>query len=63
MAVLALWGTSAEAQMMGGKRPKSDEPKTTKDQKKKVDDKAYQEALKRIPEPNDPWGVTKKPSQ
>lgn len=66
MAVLALWGTGAEAQMMGGKRPKSDEPKATTDQNKKVDDKAYQEALKRIPEPKekyDPWGVTKKPSQ
>jgi hypothetical protein len=34
------------------------------DKKPKVDDKAYQEALKRIPDPKekyDPWAVTKTP--
>ena len=49
-----------QAQMGGGKRGhKSDDTKT---EKPKVDDKAYQEALKRIPEPKqkyDPWAVTK----
>jgi hypothetical protein len=50
--------------MGGGKRGhKSDDAKTD-DKKNKVSDKAYQEALKRIPEPKekyDPWAVTKTP--
>jgi len=50
----------------GGKRHRSDDTKAPDQTKKKADDKAYQEALKRIPEPKekfDPWGVTKKPAQ
>jgi hypothetical protein len=63
VAVLALLAAPVQAQMGGGKRGhKTDD---TKDEKKpKVDDKAYQEALKRIPDPKekyDPWGVTKTP--
>jgi hypothetical protein len=36
------------------------------EQKPKVDEKAYQDALKRIPDPKDkydPWAVTKNPQQ
>ena len=65
VAALALLAVPAEAQMGGGRRPKGDDTKAT-EKKPKVDDKAYQEALKRIPEPKekfDPWGVTKKPAQ
>ncbi len=56
-ALLALLALPAQAQMGGGKRNHDDskrpEPKTTK-----IDEKAYNEALKRIPEPKekyDPW--------
>jgi len=51
--------------MGGGKRHNTDDNKTEQ-KKPKVDDKAYQEALKRIPDPKekyDPWGMTKKPAQ
>ena len=44
------------------KRRPGDESKKTDEKKSKVDDKAYQEALKRIPdskEKYDPWAVTK----
>jgi hypothetical protein len=54
---LALAATPAYAQM-GGKRPRGDDNKKTEEKKPKVDDKAYQDALKRIPEPKekyDPW--------
>jgi Spy/CpxP family protein refolding chaperone len=66
-AVVALVAMPAHAQMGGGKRgqgqktedaAKNDEQKA----KAKAADKAYQEALKRIPDPKekyDPWGVTK----
>ena len=61
-AVLALLVVPVQAQMGGGKRGhKSDDTKAD-DKKSKVNDKAYQEALKRIPEPKekyDPWAVTK----
>jgi hypothetical protein len=61
IAVLGLVTLPAHAQMGGGKHHRGDD--TTSDQKKsKVDDKAYQDALKRIPEPKekyDPWGVTR----
>ena len=63
VAVLALLAAPAQAQMGGGKRGhKSDD--TTANKKPKVGDKAYREALKRIPEPKekyDPWAVTKTP--
>ena len=50
----------AEAQMGGGRigRGAGDNTKT-EDKTPKVDDKAYKDALKRIPEPKekyDPWG-------
>ena len=66
-AVLALVAIPAQAQM-GGKRGHNtdDDPAKAADaaKKKKVDDKAYQEALKRIPdskEKYDPWAVAKPP--
>jgi hypothetical protein len=56
-ALLALLVPPAEAQMGGGKRHGDDAKKT--DQKKpQVDEKAYNDALKRIPdskEKYDPW--------
>jgi hypothetical protein len=56
-ALLALLVLPADAQMGGGRRHDGDDKKT--DQKKpQVDEKAYNEALKRIPEPKekyDPW--------
>jgi hypothetical protein len=54
--VLALLATPAVAQMGGGRHKSSGEKAGSKP---KVDEKAYQEALKRIPEPTgpvDPWG-------
>jgi hypothetical protein len=64
MAVLGLLVVPVQAQMGGGKRGhKSDDTKAG-DAKPKVSDKAYQEALKRIPEPKekyDPWAVAKTP--
>jgi hypothetical protein len=56
--VLALLATPALAQMAGG-RPKAGEEKAGS-KAPKIDEKAYQEALKRIPEPTgpvDPWGA------
>ncbi len=67
VAVLALVAMPAHAQMGGGKRGhKADDTTKTDDdaKKKKAADKAYQEALKRIPdskEKYDPWAVTKTP--
>ena len=63
-AILVLVAWPAQAQMGAGKRPRGEESKKTEDNKPKVDDKAYQEALKRIPDPKekyDPWAVTKTP--
>ena len=61
-ALLALLVLPAEAQM-GRHRPSDNSAKT--DQKKaKVDEKAYNEALKRIPEPKekyDPWSGARPP--
>jgi hypothetical protein len=45
-----------------GKRPNTSEEKKPKDDRPKVDEKAYKAALERIPEPKekyDPWAVTK----
>ena len=53
---LALAATPVYAQM--GKRPRGDDSRKTEEKKPKVDEKAYNEALKRIPEPKekyDPW--------
>jgi hypothetical protein len=62
-ALLVLLVLPAEAQMGGGRRPR-DEAKT--DQKKtQVDEKAYNDALKRIPEPKekyDPWSGARPPT-
>jgi hypothetical protein len=56
-ALLALLTLPAQAQMPGGKhRPSGDEKKA--DKKPQIDEKAYNEALKRIPdskEKYDPW--------
>jgi hypothetical protein len=67
-AALALLAGPAEAQMGGGRKgPKPDDSKAADQIKQKAaDEKAYQDALKRIPESKekyDPWAVTKKPSQ
>jgi hypothetical protein len=57
--LLAMAMLPAQAQMGGmGKRGGDDRPKT-EDKTPKVDEKAYKDALKRIPEPKekyDPWG-------
>jgi hypothetical protein len=64
VAILALLAVPAQAQMGGGKRGHKSDDTNAANKKPKVDDKAYQEALKRIPEPKekyDPWAVTKTP--
>jgi hypothetical protein len=64
VAVLALLAVPVQAQMGGGKRGHKSDDTSAADKKPKVSDKAYQEALKRIPEPKekyDPWAVTKTP--
>jgi hypothetical protein len=64
LTALALLVVPAQAQMGGGKRGHKTDDTKTDDKKTKVSDKAYQEALKRIPEPKekyDPWAVTKTP--
>ena len=64
VAVLALLTVPVRAQMGGGKRGHKSDDTSVANKKPKVDDKAYQEALKRIPEPKekyDPWAVTKTP--
>ena len=58
---LALAATPAYAQ---AKRPRGDDRKT-EEKKPQVDEKAYNEALKRIPEPKekyDPWGGARPPT-
>ena len=64
VAVLALLTVSVQAQMGGGKRGHKSDDTNVSNKKPKVDDKAYQEALKRIPESKekyDPWAVSKTP--
>ena len=64
VAVLALLTVSVQAQMGGGKRGHKRDDTNVANKRPKVDDKAYQDALKRIPEPKekyDPWAVTKTP--
>jgi hypothetical protein len=58
-ALLMLVALPASAQMPGGKHRPSDDGKAKVDNTPKVDEKAYNDALKRIPEPKekyDPWG-------
>jgi hypothetical protein len=63
-ALLALLALPAQAQMGGGKRNRGDETKTEQ-KKPQIDEKAYNEALKRIPEPKekyDPWSGARPPA-
>lgn len=65
-ALLALLMASASAQMPGGKHRPSDDSKAKTDNTPKVDEKAYNEALKRIPEPKekyDPWSGARPPEK
>jgi hypothetical protein len=64
-ALLVLLALPAQAQMGGGKR-NHDDSKKTEQKKPQIDEKAYNEALKRIPEPKekyDPWSVARPPDQ
>lgn len=57
-ALLALLALPAEAQMGGGRRHGGGDDKKAEQKKPQVDEKAYKEALKRIPdskEKYDPW--------
>ena len=57
--ILSVLAMPAYAQ---GKRPHGGDEKKVKDDRPKVDEKAYKAALERIPEPKekyDPWAVTK----
>jgi hypothetical protein len=57
--ILSMLAVPAHAQ---GKRPHGGDEKKAKDDRPKVDEKAYKAALERIPEPKekyDPWAVTK----
>ena len=58
VAALALGLAVAPVYAQMGKRPRGDDSRKTEEKKPKVDEKAYNEALKRIPEPKekyDPW--------
>lgn len=59
--LLALLVSPAGAQQMGGKRSRDDKVKF-EEKKPEIDEKAYNDALKRIPESKekyDPWGVAR----
>jgi hypothetical protein len=61
LAALALIVVPAHAQMQG-KRPRGEDNKSQEKKPAKVDEKAYKDALERIPEPKekyDPWGVAR----
>ena len=61
VASVLVCGLAMPAQAQG-KRPHGGEEKKAKDDRPKVDEKAYKAALERIPEPKekyDPWAVTK----
>ena len=65
-ALLALAIGPASAQMPGGKHRPSDDGKAKVDNTPKIDEKAYNEALKRIPEPKekyDPWSGARPPDK
>jgi hypothetical protein len=58
-ALLALVVVPAQAQMGGGRHRPGDDGTKAEKKGPKIDEKAYNEALKRIPEPKekyDPWG-------
>jgi len=60
--LLALLAWPAQAQMGGGGRRHGGDDAKTDQKKPKVDEKAYKDALKRIPEPKekyDPWGMAR----
>jgi hypothetical protein len=60
LAMLALIAVPAQAQL-GAKRHRPDE-KQVDIKKRQIDEKAYKQALERIPEPKakfDPWGVAR----
>jgi hypothetical protein len=65
-ALLALLAWPAQAQMGGGGgRHRGGGEAKTDDKKPKVDEKAYKDALKRIPEPKekyDPWSGARPPT-
>ena len=67
VALIAVLVLPAQAQMGGGKRGQRNTDDTNQAEKKKkakADEKAYQDALRRIPDPKekyDPWGMTKTP--
>jgi hypothetical protein len=57
-ALLALLALPAQAQMGGGRHGGRGDDKKSDEKKPQVDEKAYKDALKRIPEPKekyDPW--------
>ena len=64
VVLLAVGALPAHAQM-GRKRPQNPDNTNQVDQNKaRADEKAYQDAVKRIPDPKekyDPWGITKTP--
>ena len=69
-ALLALLVLPAEAQMGGGRRHGGGDDKKADQKKPQIDEKAYKEALKRIPDPKekyDPWSgarpTDKKPAK
>ena len=63
IVALALLTAPASAQMGGGgKRNHGGDDMKNEAKASKVDDKAYRDALKRIPEPKekyDPWGIAR----
>ena len=66
VALVALLLLPAEAQMGGGKRGQrnTDDTNQVDQNKTRADEMAYQDAVKRIPDPKekyDPWGMTKTP--
>lgn len=64
-AALALLVLPAEAQM-GGRHHRGDDSAKTDPKKAKADEKAYKEALKKIPDPKekyDPWGGARSSDQ
>ncbi len=65
-ALLICLALPASAQMPGGKHRPSGDDKAKADTKPKIDEKAYGEALKRIPEPKekyDPWSGARPPEK
>jgi hypothetical protein len=66
VAMLALMILPAQAQIGGGGGGRRHQGDDNKSEQKKpvVDEKAYKDALKRIPEPTtkyDPWGIARPP--